>query len=253
MLERLPHPNHIVELRLARPPVNALDPALTRALRHALETAIADGSSGIVLSGAPGIFTAGLDVPTLLQLDRAAMRDFWDDFFGVCAALARAPIPIVAAVTGHSPAGGAVFALYCDYRIMAEGDFRIGLNEVRVGLTVPACIQSALCRLIGAHRAERMLVAGAMLDGAAALRAGFVDELVPIAEVVPHALAWLDELLQLPRPAMLGTRSVARADLARLFDAPAALPVDTFLDGWFAPTTQATLRALVERLHAKHG
>lgn len=253
MLERIQHPHHIVELRLARPPVNALDPALTHALRQALEAAATDGSAGVVLSGAPGIFTAGLDVPALLQLDRAAMRTFWGEFFGVCTALARAPMPTVAAITGHSPAGGAVFALYCDYRIMAEGDFRIGLNEVRVGLTVPECIQAALRRLVGSRRAERMLVAGAMLDGDTALRSGLVDERAPVAAVVPRAIAWLDELLQLPRAAMLGTRTVARAELARMFDEPAALPVDTFLDGWFAPATQATLHALVERLRAKHG
>jgi len=55
----------------------------------------------------------------------------------------------------------------------------------------------------------------------------------------------------LPRQAMLATRAFARADLARLFDDPASLPVDAFLDGWFAPEAQATLRALVERLRSK--
>ena len=201
-----------------------------------------------MLSGAPGLFSAGLDIPTLLQLDRDAMRAFWNDFFGVCGALARSPIPVAAAITGHSPAGGAVLAIFCDYRVMARGEYRIGLNEVQVGLTVPDCIQAALRRLVGPYRAERLLVVGAMLDAEDALAAGVVDELTDVDHVVTRTLGWMEPLLQLPRQAMLTTRGMARADLARLFGDPAALPVEEFLDGWFAPEAQATLQALVARL-----
>jgi enoyl-CoA hydratase/carnithine racemase len=251
MLDKIQHPYGILELHLARPPVNALNPGLVAALRTAIDTAPADGASALVLSGAPGLFSAGLDIPALLQLDRVAMRAFWQDFFGVCATLARSPIPVTAAVTGHSPAGGAVLAIFCDYRVMARGEFRIGLNEVQVGLTVPDCIQAALRRLVGAYRAERLLTVGAMLDSDAALAAGMVDELTDIDHVVQRSLVWLEALLALPRQAMLSTRAMARADLTRLFDDPAALPVEDFLDGWFAAEAQATLHALVERLRSK--
>lgn len=251
MLDIIEHEHGIRELKLARPPVNALNPELIGTLKHAIEQASKQGAQALVLSGSPGLFSAGLDIPALLQLDRAAMRAFWRDFFGVCAALARSPFPIAAAVTGHSPAGGAVLAIFCDYRVMARGEFRIGLNEVQVGLTVPDCIQAALRRLVGPYRAERLLVSGAMLDADDALAAGIVDELTDVDHVVTRTLAWLEPLLQLPRQAMLGTRALARADLARLFDDPDSLPVEAFLDGWFAPEAQATLHALVERLRNK--
>lgn len=251
MLDIIDHDHGIRELRLARPPVNALNPELVTRLRQAITEAPRDGAAALVLAGAPGLFSAGLDIPALLQLDRAAMHAFWDDFFGVCTALARCPIPVAAAVTGHSPAGGAVLAIFCDYRVMARGDFRIGLNEVQVGLLVPDCIQAALRRLVGAYRAERLLVSGTMLEAGAAHDAGMVDELAEIADVIPRAIAWLDALLQLPRRAMLATRALARADLARLFEHPEQLPVAAFLDGWFAPEAQATLHALVERLRSR--
>jgi len=250
MIEKIRH-DAILELRLARPPVNALDPALVHALREAVESAGADDVRGLVLSGAPGLFSAGLDVPTLLQLDRESFRGFWNDFFGLCAALARSPLPVVAAITGHAPAGGAVLSILCDYRVMARGAFRIGLNEVQVGLAVPESIQAALRRLVGAYRAERLMVAGEMLDSAQAEAIGLVDELVDTDFVVPRAIGWLGELLKLPPRAMAETRRLARADLAAIFADAAALPVDEFLDVWFAPEAQQVLHALVARLKSK--
>jgi Delta3-Delta2-enoyl-CoA isomerase len=255
MLETIRH-DAIIELRLARPPVNALDPDLVRALRNAVETAPAQGARAILLSGRPGMFSAGLDVPALLQLDRSALVAFWHDFFGLCGALAASPIPTVAAIGGHSPAGGAVLSIFCDYRIMARSidsakPYRIGLNEVQVGLSVPDCIQSALRRLVGTYRAERLMVAGAMLDSEQALQVGFVDELAEADHVVARALIWLGDLLKLPPQAMSTTRLLARADLISVFADPTRLSVEEFAEGWFGAETQATLKALVARLKAK--
>lgn len=255
MLERHRH-DAILELKLARPPVNALSPDLIRALREALVTAPAEGARAVVVSANPGIFSGGLDVPTLLSLDRAGMRAFWGEFIGLLAALGRSPVPVVAAITGHSPAGGAVLALFCDYRVMARSDdpakpFRIGLNEVQVGLAVPDVIQAALRRLIGAHRAERLMVAGAMIDSDEALRVGFVDELAAPTEVVPRALAWCRQHLGLPPEAMAETRRYARADLHAVLDDAQRTSPDAFAARWFSDEAQNTLRALVAKLKSK--
>jgi len=250
MLEATRH-DTILELRLARPPVNALDPALTAALRKAVAEAPAEGARAIVLSGSPGLYSAGLDVPALLRLDRAGIIAFWKDFFGLLATLGRSPIPVVAAITGHSPAGGAVLALFCDYRIMARGAYRIGLNEVQVGLAVPEVIQIALRRLVGAHRAERLMVAGAMIEAEEALRVGFVDELADASDVVAVAMDWCRRHLALPPEAMATTRRMARADLHQILGDAERFPANDFADAWFGDETQATLKALVARLKAK--
>ncbi|MEP7045003.1 MAG: enoyl-CoA hydratase/isomerase family protein [Dokdonella sp.] len=250
MLDLIQH-DTIHELRMAHPPVNALGPPLVRRLREAVDAAPGNGARALLLSGAPGLFSAGLDVPTLLHLDRAAFRVFWSDFFGLCAAFARSPIPVAAAITGHSPAGGAVLAILCDYRVMARGAFKIGLNEVQVGLSVPECIQAALRRLLGTYRAERLLVAGAMLEAEQAHAIGFVDELVEPDLVVARSLIWLGDLLKLPAHSMLETRRLARADLAAIFAEPEKLPVEDFLDGWFAEEAQTVLKALVARLKSR--
>lgn len=250
MLERIEH-GKVLELQLSRPPVNALDGGLIKALREAVENAPREGHRALVLSGAPGMFSAGLDVPALLQLDRESLMEVWEDFFGLMAALARSPIPVCAAVTGHSPAGGAVIAIFCDYRIMADGEYQIGLNEVQVGLEVPEPICHALARLVGPYRAERLLVSGAMLTGREASQAGLVDDLVQPETVVEQSIAWCEGLLELPQGAMSGTRAIARADLAQLFDQVDQNSVESLADAWFSEETQQTMKALVARLQEK--
>ncbi|GLQ97382.1 enoyl-CoA hydratase/isomerase family protein [Dyella mobilis] len=250
MLNLVKH-DAVTEIQLARPPVNALNIDLLRAIQGALADAVRDNSRGIVLSGLQGLFSAGVDVPALLTLDRAGVREFWREFFATCAALAHAPVPVAAAITGHSPAGGAVLSLFCDYRVMAQGPYRIGLNEVQVGLVAPDCIQMVLRRVVGAYRAERLLVSGALVDAEQALACGFVDELVAVDQVTTRALHWLNETLALPSHAMLATRRIARADLTSTYADIDSLPIDTFVDAFFHPETQKTLQELVARLKSK--
>ena len=244
----------IRELRLARPPVNALDPALCRALITTLDAAVADGVDAVVLSGAPGIFSAGLDVPHLMALgqERQALHAGWGAFFGAARSLAALRIPVVAALTGHAPAGGCVLSLCCDYRVMARSPnpvkpFMIGMNETQVGLAVPEGAQQLMRRVIGPYRAERLLVSGSMVTADEALRLGLVDTVVEVDQVVPHALEWLSTLLALPRAPMLLTRSLARADLVRALE-PQNLDLERFVEGWYDADTQAGLRALLARL-----
>lgn len=250
MLQRIRH-DRVLELKLDRPPVNALNRELLEALRGAIDAAPGDGAQALILSGGEKVFSAGLDVPLLLTLGRDELEASWRAFFGVCEALARSPLPSVAAIGGHSPAGGAVIALFCDYRIMAHGPSRIGLNETQVGLVVPECIQYALARVVGRHRAERMLIAGAMVDAEQAHALGLVDELTGAEQVVVRANAWLQDLLALPGKAMSGTRALSRRDLVDAVGDPARLDLPRFLDEWFTPETQAVLHALVAQLKNK--
>jgi enoyl-CoA hydratase/carnithine racemase len=208
------------ELRMAHPPVNALGSALLQRLAAELVAARDAGKRALVLSGQPGIFSAGLDVHELLALNDEGVRHFIEDFQRVQERLARSPLPIVAAITGHCPAGGAVLTLFCDHRVMARGAWRIGLNEVQIGLYLGNLLFRAYQRLIGGARAAALLPRGAMLDPQQALDAGLVDELCEPAEVVPRALALAAELVALPPLAYARTRSLVRRDLIRLFDEP---------------------------------
>lgn len=235
-------------LKLARPPVNALNRELLVSLDAAITAAPVAGARGLVLTGANGPFCAGLDVQELLGLDEAGLADFLGVFFGCLSRLAASPIPVVAAINGHSPAGGAVLALFCDRRVMAAGEYRIGLNEVQVGLYPGATIHAVLARIVGSRVAADILPAGLLLEAGAALDIGLVDELAPHAEVQSQARAWLGRMLALPPAAYSLTRQLVRADLIALMQQHGASELAEAARQWRSPETLATLRALVARL-----
>ncbi len=252
MLETLDHGGGIRELKLARPPANALDPQLVKALTGALAAAPVAGARALVFSSAqPGLFSAGLDVPALLALERPAMSAFLTDFFALMRALAASPLPTVAAISGHAPAGGAVLAIHCDYRVMASGPFKIGLNEVQVGLPLPESIHAVLARVVGTRQAERLGTLGLLLSVEEAVAIGLVDELVAPEAVVPRALEIARSYLALPPTVMARTRAMCRRDLVEAVDRHSAATFERFLDDWFSDETRGALTALVERLLAK--
>ena len=243
----------IRELRLNRPPVNALTSELMLTLREAIQGAEQDAVRALILSGSPGRFSAGLDVPLLLGLQADEIAQLWRELYALLQAIASSPVPIVAAITGHAPAGGTVLALFCDYRIMAQGDFKLGLNEVAVGIPLPPVILGGLRRLVGARQAERLGVSGVLLSPEQALAVGLVDELAPAEQIAERARNWCMQMLALPHEAMTATRRQARADLVDLFGSGLGAELEGVIDSWWSPSTQSTLRALVDRLKKKTG
>ena len=249
MLEKIDH-GAVREIRLARPPVNALSPELVVALEAALADA-GEQARAIVLSGQPGMFSAGLDMKALLARDRAQMAEFWAAFLALLKRLATSRVPVVAAITGHSPAGGAVMAIFCDQRVAAAGEFKIGVNEVQVGMAMPAIIHVAMARLVGARQAERLCVGGLLIGPDEALRVGLVDEVVAPDQVVARAVERAAALTKLPPQAMAHTRALCRADLAAAFERVQSGFADEMNAGWFSDETQATMKAVLAQLAAK--
>jgi enoyl-CoA hydratase/carnithine racemase len=250
MIDIIEH-GSVRELRLARPPANALSPELLAELTSQIRSAPGDGAKALVVSGAEGMFTGGLDVPLLLQLDRAEMTDALKRFFGAMAALAGSEIPVAAAITGHSPAGGAVLSLFCDWRVMAEGPFVIGLNEVRVGIPMPSIVAEALARIVGRRQTDLLCQTGRLLSPEEALDVGLVDRVVPPDRVVDVAVEWCAVLTEVPAHALSLTRETIRGGLIEIVDRSTQADVEDMTREWFSPEVQGPLRALAEQLANK--
>jgi len=232
-----------------RPPANALNRELVEHLLAALESTRMDGAHAIILTGRPGMFSGGLDVPELLGQDRRQVEAFWSLFFSLNRQLAGSPVPVIAAISGHAPAGGAVLTLQCDWRIGVTGNFRIGLNEVQVGLPVPSTILLSLEQLVGSRVARRLATRGELLLMDAAAAIGLVDELVAPDALLGTALERAKELLALPPVAMNTTRLAAKARLIEAMSSSGDTAAATAW--WFSAETQAEMRKLVARLAKK--
>jgi len=247
VLQRIEH-GGILELKLHRPPVNALNLALLGEIAESLERAPGEGADAVVLSGSPGLFTGGLDLVELAGLDDEGMVRFVRTFFRVLEAAARIPVPLVAAITGHGPAGGTVISLYCDRRIAAQGPFSLGFSEAQIGIVMPRSILSAMELRLGWRVAADLAVSGRLFDPEEALRLGVVDELVEPDGVVPAALSWLEGLLALPREPMLETRRRARQPLVEALSSHLGGAPEAFLHWWRHPQARAALEAALARI-----
>lgn len=242
--------NHgpVREIRLNRPPANALNGALITRLDQELKAACKE-SDAVVLSGLPGMFSAGLDVPELLGLDRELFSGLWQRFIGVQRTIATLPIPIAFAMTGHAPAGGILLGVFGDFRVMPRGAFKTGLNEVRIGLVVPEPPYAALVRLVGQAAADELVMTGEMISAERAVEIGLIDELAESPEAtVSRAVEWCEARLALPRDAMRMSRKMTRRSLHRIFEDYDPALDEVFINLWFEDSTQAALREMVARL-----
>ena len=129
----------VAVLKLNSGKKNPINPELVNDLSDAVKDVKESGDvRGVILTSEDErFFSIGLDVPKLINEDREKFREFIRDFNLLCLEIYTLPKPVIAAVNGHATAGGYILALCCDYRFMAEGKSLIGLNEVKLGLTVP--------------------------------------------------------------------------------------------------------------------
>src|SRR5437588_607334 len=140
-LERI---GEAVLLRMRAGKANAMGPAWLERMEALLDEALAARARALVITGYEAFFSAGLDLPTLDGLDDRAMGSFMSGFSRTMLRIFELPMPVVAAVNGHAIAGGCVLALQADVRIGAASDFRMGLNEVQLGIGLPAVVLEAL-------------------------------------------------------------------------------------------------------------
>jgi len=234
---------------LSRPRANAIGTQMVAELLVALDELEAKpGVRAMLLTGAPGMFSAGLDVPELMQLDRAAMTEFWKDFNALCYRLFTSDLMIVTAISGHSPAGGCVLAIMTDYRIMAAGRYKIGLNEVAVGIPIPGGLTDIYASLIGLPAAQDLGCRGAMVGPDQALELGLIQEVVEAGELEQAAEAKVAQYLACSEQAQVTTKQLFRRQLATILHATSERDQKAFLDLWFGDNAQAVLKALVARL-----
>lgn len=238
----------IAILTLDRPKANAFSPELVSELSEAL--AAQDKARGVVLASAlPGMFSAGWDLPLIVDRDRAAMERFIGDFSALVRQIFVFGPPIVAALPGHAIAGGLIAAMGADERIAADGKGKFGLSEVVLGVSVPACLMEPFRHVVGARHMERLAATGENLSVEQALAIGLVDRVVPAGELSARAVERARFLAGLSGAAYAAVKLRSRAAAIARFDQ--ARDHDPFLDFWFSDDGQFRIRDMVARLKSR--
>lgn len=233
-------------IRLARPPMNALDIAMQDALAAAAtEAASRADVRAVVVYGGEKVFAAGADIKEMQAMSYTDMVDRARGLQEAFTAVARIPKPVVAAVTGYALGGGCELALCADIRIAAE-NAKLGQPEILLGLVPGAGGTQRLPRLVGPSRAKDLIFTGRQVRADEAFRIGLVDRVVPVDEVYPAALEWAGALAQGPAYALRAAKEAVDAGLETGIDTGLTIERSLFA-GLFATEDRETgMRSFVE-------
>lgn len=237
-------------LVLARGKANALEPGLAGELLEAARSAEGDPAVRAVVLGSasPTIFCAGFDLHALEGADEADFVAFAGQFEKLFLELFLLGKPLVAALTGHAVAGGALLAGTADFRFAAEGPGTIGLPGPRLGVRVPRYCIEALKASIGTHALTRWALSGEPIPFAEARDVGAIDKLLPAAVLVDGAVDFAARLGEAPADVYAGIKRDLRggaADAARRYLAEGR---KALVESWHSPAGRRGRAAALARV-----
>lgn len=209
----------VAVLRLNRPEtLNAWNQQMRDELKAAVVEVVGDDSLRVlVVTGTGRAFSAGEDVRGMKGLSDLGTRGFRRvvrDIHNVFDELEQIEVPVIAALNGTAAGGGLELALSCDFRFAAS-TAKMGFPENNVGLIPGSGGCSRLVRQVGLSRAKRLVMTGEMVTAETALTLNLIDEVLPVEELLPRAMAFAQQLAA-KAPQALGIAKVVLNNCAKV-------------------------------------
>jgi enoyl-CoA hydratase len=240
----------LLVLTMNRPPVNALDPEVLDELADKLDEA-GDGPDGVLLTGAGNAFSAGADLPKVLEGTPEQIDAGIDSLSRCFSTLFLYPRPLIAAINGHALAGGAVIACAADRRIMADAGGLIGAVELKAGVPFPAWALEIVRHAVNNSHVEEVIYLGHSYSARDALRIGLVDEVVDEASLMNRATEVARELAAVPRETFRVTKHSLRRWTEEAARKGSAQTDDQVKAAWRSPEVHDAIRALLTTLRKR--
>jgi len=232
----------IASVVLSRGKVNALNEALVGELKTCFEELGDDEDvRAVILTGQGKFFSFGFDIPELVPYSKEAFSEFVAKFTDLYTQIFLFPKPVVAALNGHTIAGGCMLATACDCRIMVEGKAKISLNEILLGSTVLTGAVEILKACVGQKNAETILYSGFMYTAEQALPLGLIHQKATEEDLYPEARRVAGEFAQADPAAFQGIKLLLRKPLADQFIPREAQSISQFVDIWYSESTRKRL------------
>ncbi len=228
-------------LTLASDKVNALDSEVLGEIADFVEHCEQDPAvRALVLTGEGPVFSAGLNVSEVLDNEKSRTEVLLDALTVALTRLFRCPKPTVVAINGSAIAGGCILACACDKRLIADGA-RIGVTELRVGVSFPTVAVELLVHACGAG-AEPLMLGAELLDAAEACRRGLAHQSVPVSDLLPAAMSVAEQLASLDATAYALAKASSRRQALRAIEEDEGRRLDRqVLDQWQDDRTRASL------------
>ncbi|XP_022918478.2 enoyl-CoA delta isomerase 1, mitochondrial-like [Onthophagus taurus] len=243
--------NGIATVSMDRKPVNGLNYELLRDLNKALEGLEGKAKGAILTSSLPTIFSGGLDIMEMYKPEKERVKNFWTQLQETWMCLFNTSYPTVAAINGHSPAGGCLLAMSCEYRVMVE-KFTIGLNETKLGIVAPFWFIGSMQNTISTRNAELALTEGKLFTTEEALKIGLVDEIATNKEdALIKAEGFFKRFDKVNPLARQFTKTSLRGDLVNKLRDEQEEDLEKFLFYVFQPKVQDGLEKYMQALKKK--
>jgi enoyl-CoA hydratase len=241
----------VAVLRMMHGKANAMDLELCEALVSQLDDCRQSSAGALVITGQGRMFSAGVDLPRVVDGGAAYVRAFLPAISRAFEALFAFPKPVVAAVNGHAIAGGCVMACAADYRVMAREPGRIGIPELLVGVPFPVVPIEIMRFIAPPQHFQTLVYRGAALAADAALQQGLVDAVVDPERLLDEAVAVAEALAALPSEAFAVTKAQLREPaLARIRNAGPRIDAEV-QKIWQSPATLSAIRDYIARTFGK--
>ncbi|KAF4526463.1 hypothetical protein B566_EDAN014075 [Ephemera danica] len=226
----------VATVTMQRPPVNGLNLELLQDLSSAFQQLEDDRSRGMILtSSSSTVFSAGLDIMEMYKPNPDRVKAFWTTL-----------------QDGHSPAGGCLLAMSCEYRVMVGPKFSIGLNETQLGIVAPKWFMASMLGTISRREAELALTTGRMFSTDEALKIGLIDEVATDkADAISRSEKFLASISRIPPVARKLTKLGVRHDALDWLQQNKDLDLSIFLAFVSQPVVQKGLEKYLEALKAK--
>jgi len=200
-------------ITMNKKPVNSMSLESMQQLTTAIDTVEKTSTSrGVIIASTTKAFSAGLDLNELVNPDKERLTAFWSSFQDLHIRLYSSPLVTIAAVNGAAIAGGCALSLCCDYRIISEGKFKIGLNTVHTGLIAPYWVDKLYALAIGHRQAEMLLCLGHTSSPQEAFDRGIVDRVVSADDLITSASDEMKKWLAIPDVGRVRTKELMRSD-----------------------------------------
>ncbi len=227
-------------VRFDHPPVNALDLDLLEVIIGSMRSV----EGPVVITGAGRCFSAGVDLRAIVDGGAAYAERFVTALSEAFLAVFDHPAPVIAAINGHAIAGGCVFAMCADVRLMSGGT--IGLTELAVGVPFPVAALE-ICRFTMGTSATRAALQAKMIDADTALARGWIDAIVPNDDLIAQAIATARELGDYSPAVYAATKRQLHQPTRSAIDAGVAID-EKVRARWMTEETRSRVAAFLEAL-----